>query len=322
MRIILCALCAIGCVATVDGPSPNGYTETDWTPYEELPIKETFQWTSDRFDGKALRYYMPEEPTAVLWAFHGTNGGFGTVTQIEWIELYNRLVPYGVGIILTESEDRVVQQWDLTSNPNQNVDFVKLQGVRDYLVSTTGLSESTPMLAVGFSNGGNFAPVFSSMAKRVGWDIRGFSVHSAGDYGGDGIPGIYTSAEWDETVDAEQVARAAENCSEATGTECPLLVGTEIPMDPRRFARLALYSLRTSQDIFDELVEMEYIDADGNRLATGLPGDIDELMNTYIAKTKMPSPTMPPTQIRVVWSTHRFSSQHVNEEVEYLLSLF
>lgn len=306
-----------------DTTTPYGYGETDWTPYQTLPVKAQFQWTEDTYDAKPIQYYIPEEPAAVLWVFHGSDGGFATVTQIEWLELYNRLVPHGVAILLNESLDRDSRQWDNSSgDPDSNPDFQRLREVWDYLVATTPLSENTPMLAVGFSNGGGFTTRFTSMARQVGWDIRGFSVHNSANYFGGGMPGIFTSAEWDaENGGPEAVEQSAEACSDQAGTECPHLRGTEVPMDPRRFARLPAYSLGQSQQIFDELVEFEYIDADGNRLVDDLLTDIERLMSDYIQRSKMPSPTLPPTQIRVVWATHRVSSQHVDAEVDYLLDL-
>jgi hypothetical protein len=317
---------SLGCAGgegTTDGFTPYGGTGVEATPYENIPIKPSFQWTEDVYEGKSVQYYVPENPTAALWAFHGTNGGFGTVTQIEWIELYNRLVPFGVAIILNESLDRDAQQWDNGSvDPSVNPDFVRLAAVREYLVATTPLSEATPVLAVGFSNGGGFATRFSNMARTSGWDMRGFSVHNSDSYAGGGVGGIWTSAENDlENGQVSDVDDEAAACTAQSGAECPHLRGTEIPLDPRRFGRLSAYSISKSQEIFDELVDFEYVDADGVRLVPDVGEDIEALMADYISRSRMPSPTLPPTQLRVVWATHRFSSQHINEEADYLLDL-
>jgi hypothetical protein len=298
-------------------------TGVEATPYEQLPVRASFPWTKESYEGKSIQYYIPEEPKAVLWVFHGTAGGFGSVTQIEWLEIYNLLVPFGVAIVLNESLDREAEQWQIdTTDPAENLDFVRLAEVRDYLNATTALSEATPVLAIGFSNGAWFATRFVNMAQQSGWDVRAFIVHNSANYAGDGIPGLWVSAENDDKNGGpESVETAAAECTLAAGEECPFVHGVEIPLDPRRFARLPEYSLAQSQNIFDELVEFEYVDADGERLIEDLT-DLDGLMTEYSARSEMPFPTLPPTQLRVVWATHRVSSQHVVEETDWLLSRF
>jgi hypothetical protein len=326
------ALLTLACVSGVrvddgDGDgfeTPDGGTFTVGTPYDTLPVKQTFQLTDDVYDGMPVKYYIPDEPRAALWAFHGSDGGFATVTQLEWIEFYNALVPLGFAIILTESLDRDRRQWDTsTTSPTENVDFPRLAGMRDFLVATTPLSEETPTFGMGFSNGGAFVSMFAGMAQQSGWDMRGFACHNAGGYSGGSVPGVYVDAENDLVAGGTDSAqRGADQCTSASGRECPVLHGTVVPLDPRRFARMQAYSLEQSQKGFDELRDaFGWIDDDGNLLLEDVGEQIDALMVQYIGDTSMPSPTLPPTQLRVVWATHRVSSQNLVPEVEYFLSL-
>jgi hypothetical protein len=321
MRGPVLVMFSAACSGGGNGGGPDGTGETsstEATPYENLPITLSFQFTKDTYDGKSIEYYVPDNPKGALWVFHGTNGGFGSVTQTEWLEIYNRLVPHGFAILLNESLDRTAEQWDTDDPTLENVDFVRLASVREFLVANTALSEATPNFAIGFSNGGYYVSMFAGFADRSGWDMRGFVAHNAGGYGGGTVPGMYIHAENDEVDDSSRGPAAAEDCSLSATEECPFYMGTEIDLDPRRFARLPAYSLNQSQEIFDELVGMEYVDADGKRLVPNLD-QIDALMNDFIVRSTNPSPTLPPTQLRVVWATHRVSSQHAKEETDWLI---
>jgi hypothetical protein len=81
-------------------------------PFDYQSIRLTVQLTDQEVDGGRVTYWMPEHPRAVLFAFHGTNGSIATVTQTEWLALYDLLVPYDVGLVMTNSQNRDTQQWD------------------------------------------------------------------------------------------------------------------------------------------------------------------------------------------------------------------
>jgi hypothetical protein len=100
------------------------------------------------------------------------------------------------------------------------------------------------------------------------------------------------------------------------GTDCPLVRGTEVVLDPRRFARIPAFSETQSAGMFQEMVDFELVDPDGVRLAD--TDDIEEVADWYISHSQGPSPTLGAEEIRVVWSTHRASSQHVYEEAVWL----
>jgi hypothetical protein len=224
----------------------------------------------------------------------------------------------GYAVVLTQSLDRTQEVWNTDVHDTSNPDFRELVNVRQWLIDNTLVDDDTPIEGIGFSNGGTFVDIFASLAQQSGWDMRTFVVHNAPGYTS-GIVGMWVSAENDEVVEPGRLEDAVAQCTAMTGVECPHVSGTEIPLDPRRFARMPQYSLEQSQAVFDDLVDLQYVDADGNRLVEDLT-DVDAVMNNYIAKTSVraPDPSLPPTELRVVWSTHRFSSQHLDEEVDWL----
>jgi hypothetical protein len=324
MRLGLTMVVAVGCSGgagtdddkdkDTDGPPP-----VTVTAYEELPVVSHFPWVNQEFEGGRISYYMPPDPAAVLFAFHGSDGSVETVLQIEWLELYNQLEPHGFGFVLAQSIDRDLMQWDTYHvEVDTNLDFQRLARLRDYLVDATVLEADTPVFDAGFSNGGNFAILFANLALEEGWDFRSFLSFNARPSLIPGVPGVYVSAENDEHGGTpENVGPVADACTEAVGEPCPHLRGTEIPLDPRRFARLPHYTLDQSQQIYDELVTLEYVTSTGERIPP--LDDVDALMNEYMLVSGAPIPSMPPTQIRVVWATHRVSSQHHPEAVATLV---
>lgn len=314
---------AVGCAGDGDGSdtTPSGgdgiEVPTSGTPYDRLPIQPNFRWEDGTVNGRHVMYYAPEDPPrGVLFAFHGNEGGITTVTQEEWIDLYNLLVPVRMALVLTESLDRVEQAWDNTA-ADSNPDWQQLVDVRQWMIDNTTVDEDTPVVGVGFSNGATFVQTFSFLALAADWPVRTFVAHQSHTSSPSSVPGMFISAENDFDAGLpEDVQVVADKCTEALGTECPHVHGTEIPLDPRRFARIPAYDLTMSANLFNEMVDLGLVDQDGARLVD--VADVDSVVNWYIANSQGPSPSLPPTQFRVVWATHRFSSQHAYEEAVWL----
>lgn len=303
-----------------DASAPGDDDDDDAGPTTATgDIVPNFQFTDQDFEGGRVTTYMPDDPTGVLFVFHGTNGDIASVTQIEWIELYDLLAPHGVGFVLSNSVDRVEMQWDTNHQDGAaNEDFPRLDRLRDHLIDTTGLEADTPVLSIGFSNGANFATLFANMAFADGWPFRAFDAHQGGMYVDTPVPGIFVSAVNDESGGTpDQLGPLSEACTSQTARTCPHYTGHEIPLVPLRFDRLPTYSAEQSQAIFDELVDMQIVAEDGSRVID--LADMEDVFTTYIHDSQAPSPSMVPTQLRVVWATHRFSSEHADQEADWLL---
>lgn len=317
-------LLVVGCSGSGDGDPSSDGEDTDvepipWGSGPFAPITPTFQFEDIDFEGSRVTVHIPENPVGLLFVFHGTDGDIASVSQIEWIELYDLLVPQGVGIVLSSSVDRVERVWDShDEDPATNDDFPRLSRLRDQLIETTAVDADTPILSIGFSNGANYALVFTNMAHAEGWDVRGFSSHQGGQQVTTLLPGIYASAENDElSGQPDNMAPLADLCSDFTQRTCPHYVGHEIPLDPEWFARMPYYTVQQSQAMFDELVGMGIVDSEGGRLTDLL--EMESVFETYLATSQAPSPSWIPTQLRVVWATHRFSSEHAAEEAAWLV---
>lgn len=308
---------ALGCSGDDPGSSDGDPIVAPADPY--APIVPSFELEDVDFEGARVAVYVPEDPSALLFVFHGTDGDIASVTQIDWIALYNLLVPHGVGLVIASSVDREEKVWDShDEDATTNDDFPRLARLRDHLIETTTAEEDTPVLSIGFSNGANFAPLFTNMANDAGWNVRGFSSHQGGQQQVTGLPGIWVSAENDEiSGQPDNIEPLAQQCTEFTHRTCPHYVGHEIPLHPDWFARMPNYTLAQSHAMFDELVEMEIVSESGDRLVE--IEDMEAVFEEYLGTSHAPSPSLVPTQLRVVWATHRFSSEHAVEEATWFL---
>ncbi|MCB9684723.1 MAG: hypothetical protein H6735_06790 [Alphaproteobacteria bacterium] len=296
------------------GDDDDDVTTTD--RYADISPLHAFEDVA--FEGERVSYWIPDEPRAVLMPLHGSGGGFDTITQIDWIALYNLLEAESVAVVLTQSRDRVDGVWELEPVDVDNPDIQWLGRLRDHLVATTPLAEDTPVLFTSFSNGAHFVTRAVNVLDDEGWDIRAFSAHQGKSYQEGAVPGFFVSAENDETgATGAEYVDASERCEASTGVPCPAVIGTEIPLDPRWFARLPRYDEEQSGRLFDELVEMGIVDPDGRRLID--LADLEQVLSVYEHDSKAPDPSMVSAQLRVVWATHRFSSQHVRQEADFLL---
>jgi hypothetical protein len=325
MRTLLLWLSLPACSGGAPDPEPLGADTASESSSTLVPIDPyatvtpSFAFADQDFEGRRLTTAIPDDLRGLLFVFHGTNGDIPAVTQTEWIVLYNLLVPQGVGLVLTAALDDQAAQWDLSPTPD-NADYQLLSRIRDHLVATTEADADTPVLSIGFSHGAAFASVFANLAADDGWNVRGFAYHQGGTVGRLVVPGFFVSAENDEEgATGDRVAEQAETCSALVNEPCPHRVGHEIPLHPLRFARLTAYGDEQSRSIFDELVGMGLVDPDGARLVDLDEGGVDAIMEEYIRTSEAPSPSLPPTQLRVVWATHRFSAEHAVEEAGWLL---
>lgn len=321
LALLPLAACQGGKDSTPNDTSDTGDTDEPPVNVDDYHTIELSVETIDQdIGGQRVTFYMPDDPIGVLFAFHGTNGSIFTVMNVEWIVLYNALVPHGVGLVFANSQDRVSTQWDVDDeNPNTNPDMVYLTEVRDWLVENTGMTEQTPIVSAGFSNGATFAYDFTGMAEDLGWDVRAFLAHNGGaQYEGTQAPGFFTAAENDEsgqTVDL--LTEAADRCSSTAREACPFRKGHEIPLQTTRFARMPYFTQDESREIFDDLVGMEIVDPAGERLV-----DIEDMEDVFVqmmAGLDNAFEGYVDEDLRVVWATHRFSSEHVDDESEWLL---
>lgn len=283
-------------------------------------VQLSVELTPLEHEGYPVFYYAPPDPVGAVWIFHGTNGSLTSIRQVEWLQLYNLLVAENVALVATISTDKEAQQWDTSGgSPSTNADFPRLDSLHDRLDAETSIAASLPVVALGFSNGGAYSGLFAELADESAWNVAGFDAHNSAPHNELSVPGLVVSAVNDPGGGPEELQAYADFHAES-GAESLHLRGTEVALHPNRFALEPEYSADQSQQIFDELVTLGYVAADGSRLAS--VDDVDATLKAYEQASGAPYPEIVSGQLRVVWATHRFSAQHAAEERDILLRWF
>lgn len=278
------------------------------------PVFPTEGLEQRSFEERSALVAIPAAPRAVLFVFHGTGGDVTNLVTPHYLRIWNVLHDVGIGVVGLDSVDRTGARWDGSDDPARNEDFVDLAALRDELIAEGRFSASTPILAWGFSNGGSFTAPFSRMAAELGWDVRANVVHNS-SCGRTDVPVFFTSAENDDETPATE--RAYEDAV-AAGIEASFTVTLERPWTPESMLLNPDYDLEEGQAVFDELVALGAIDADGARLVA--VGVVDGAMSAYEASSTLPGPSRVTTLLRVAWATHRPTSELACEERDFLLS--
>ncbi len=292
--------------------------ETD--PY--VKIEPIFgDWDKDRLEeGDKLGYFyhVPENPIGLVWGFHGTNGSAKSLQQEEWVVFFNQLAQRGIGHVLTQSIDREDGIWSSDGSPS-NPDWQRVERIFDVLVADGVVPADIPQAAVGFSRGTQMNATWATLADLDGWDVRALVSHNGlGTRSITYLPVFYVAAENDTAGGNEAAMRpVAQDC----GRPCKFRLGREIPLDPRRFLRLGVTEER-STSLFEELEMLEFIDKDGERIVDlGTTSESQEEVFDSWQQQSRTNVSLALTQLRVVWATHRFSSEHATAEADFLLDV-
>lgn len=290
-------------------PPPRGGGGGTTTTEE---ISSEFPWTNDT-DTRA-RTTIPDDPVGIVWAFHGAGGGMSSVLQTEWIALYNELVAHDIGVVLTQSKDRERGRWE-----EEDLEHVAV--IWNALVEDHDLPSDLPMGAVAFSAGARMAELLVEHADAEGWTVAALALHQGASIVEE-VPTFYVAAENDELGRDESFYEdlgLLDSCVDP----CVFREGTEIDLLRHRFARVQGIDADMSEYAFAEAVERGMVDADGvRRISTDRP-TLEQYLDRYARALALGGHhDAAATQLRVVWATHRFSSEFALEEASFFRTHF
>lgn len=267
------------------------------------------------FDEFPVISVIPDDPKAVVFVFHGSGGEITNLTGLHYIRSYNAWLTGGIGYVGTESTNRRDGTWDgSTTDPDRNDDMPRLAALRQHMIDTTGLSADTPIFAWGFSNGGGFTEDFASMGLDLGWPIRGIMVHNSSTFRELPLPAFFTSAENDDITSS---TRASFERHRDSGSPAVWHESLEVPWAVEHAMLHPAYDDIEAQEVFDDVVDFGLIAADGSR-AVSLD-DVDEGLRAWTNNTTIAGPSRLTTLFRVVWATHRPTSEFACEEKDFML---
>jgi hypothetical protein len=250
------------------------------------PLVEPERW---EFEGLRVVSYVPDEPVAVAYVFHGSGGSAAFADKVETVDVLNELTARSYAWIATESTERTGdKRWEvrdpsLASNP----DLARLVRLHAHLVATSDVDASTPLVGVGMSNGARFVTLWGQT-----WADAGYPVAAIAPYmgriaapveasGGLRVPAYFVTAQNDFTSPPGPIV-ANYDATLALGTPTELHVAREARLTATRFTRIPGVDLGASRAVFDALVTAGLWNAAGDRVVS-----VDEVV------ARAPTVTLP-----------------------------
>ena len=224
------------------------------------------------FEGFAVRSRIPADPRGLVYLFHGTGGGVGFAAQLGTVEVTSALEALGYGWIATESTERTGdRRWDAALTVD-NPDLARLGRLHADLVARGVVDATTPLFALGMSNGAVFTGTFAHWARRdAGLPLRAAAMFEGKwreDVFADGaprVPTLHVRAANDTVADlptmVSQTAAAA-----AEGRPVIAHEAAEVPLVAARLQRVPGIDAGEADAIMAELVRRGVIDVGGRRL--------------------------------------------------------
>jgi hypothetical protein len=239
------------------------------------PVTPSVSFAHSQFEGFEVISYVPAQPTAIAYVFHGSNGSAAFAEKVETVDVLNELIGRGYGFVATESTERTGNKRWLVTNPSlqTNPDLARLTRLHQHLIDTTGVGVSTPIVGVGMSNGARFVTLFGQTWLDAGYPVKAIAPYMGRiappveQSGGLTVPSFFVTAENDFTSPPGPII-ANYNDTAAAGTPAALRVAEERKLTNGRFLRIPGIDSNEAQQIFGALVDAGLWNDAGERIVT------------------------------------------------------
>src|SRR5262245_45103213 len=203
------------------------------------PVVPNVVYQHSTFEGFPVISYVPENPRGLVFVFHGTGGSADFAEKLNTVDVLNTYVAAGYGFASTSSTERTGDmRWDafdpsLTTNP----DLARLLRLRDHLIATAGVTDTTPLFGIGHSNGSRFVTLWgqtwsdAGLPVRAIWASAGRIAQPVTSAGGLTVPTFFTAAANDFTVPPGGIV-AGYNATVAAGTPAELHINLAKVLSP------------------------------------------------------------------------------------------
>ncbi len=287
-------------------------------PGPDAPVVQISPFEQMDFQGFPVVYTVPEDPVGVVFYFIG-GADLSELQNHEQIAmLWNLLWSEGFGIVATMRTDPGAGgRWDWNSAWAQNADAQRLHGLRDHLIATTPLEDTTPVALTGFSDGTGMVLAYEAELRTHGWPIFAVTAHN-GAFGVD-PPRVPTLFLYGENDSAQAVSgldfllrQMDRDGTHHEEVELPERVAT-----PEVFLRHADWDQEKAEEVFDDLVAHGLIDAQGRRQVPD--ADMESALDDYSRQSAIPGAAIASTRMHVVWAMHRYSAFEAERECNFVL---
>jgi hypothetical protein len=317
------ALLAVAC----GGPPPTPGTTTTTTIEPGSPAvtpSVTAQRTT--FEGFPVTFHVPNDPVGMIFVFHGSGGSAEFADKIETVDALNRFVAAGYGFVATSSTERTItRRWNITDpSLSTNADLSRLVRLHSSLVATTPLEATTPLFAIGMSNGARFSTLWgeswsdSGFPVRAVWASGGRVAAPVTQSGGLTVPTFFTTTENDTTI-APQGIVDDHAATTALGTPTELRIGAERPLDDDRYRRIPGIDAALAEQIRAAYTATGVWDPDGRRIVTPIEAAVSQaewvLLPTRVVAAGLADEV--DDQTAVLLALHQFSAEFADDAVSF-----
>ncbi len=271
-------------------------------------------------EGSKVLYGMPATaPTAIVVYFHGSGGSAGDFNGTEEQAVMNQLVPFGWGFVVAESADQGPGgEWD-SSHAADNPDMARVARTLEHVAGITSLEADTPIVAMGFSNGGKAVSAFVDI-YRGALPIVAASFHNTAGWGIEDVPTIWFAAGNDPKATPAELEAAHEDVL-ATGQPSEYHLQPEQPITVGALQRNPAIDAYEAADVVADMVASGLIAADGTRLVQGDGDALDKALNNWSAGSAVPAALRASDLSHALWALHRFNGYRAQAECEFLTGL-
>lgn len=280
------------------------------------PVASLHEVTQIDHEGHPAYYGLPEgTPRAVVIYFHGSGGSANDVLGTEQTAVLNQLAPFGWAFVASESEDQTPNhQWNTSHDPD-NPDMTRVRRVLDQVVADTPIEPETPIVLMGFSNGGSALAAFADIYGRE-LTFAAAAFHNTG--GGDvAMPSIWLSTTNDGSFAPASMAAKAE-AQEADGYEAEHIDQDEVPVSVELLQRHPLLDEEEATALFDEMVAIGLVAEDGTRLAEGNGDELDKILSAWGRNSELTGASRASDLMHAIWALHKFNGFQAKAECEFL----
>jgi hypothetical protein len=236
------------------------------------PVTPRVEFTRSTFEGFDVVSYVPPDPVGLVYLFHGSNGSADFATRIETVDTLNDLIDRGYGFVATESTQRTGnRRWNVFDpSLDTNPDLSRLVRLQQHLIDTTPVSDTTPLVGLGMSNGARFVSLWGQTWADAAYPVQAIAMYMGTiappveASGGLLVPTFFVTAENDFTSPPGPII-SDHDATAALGTPTGLIVAEEATLDSARFLRIPDIDGDEADAIFDALVAAGTWDANGVR---------------------------------------------------------
>lgn len=288
------------------------------------PVVPAVPFAHSTFEGFDVVSFVPEHPRALVFVFHGTGGSAAFAEKLETVDVLNTLIGRGYGFVSTSSTERTGdKRWNVFDGSMvTNPDLARLVRLRGHLIVTSGVTDTTPLVGIGMSNGGRFVSLWAQTAHDAGlpvvasWAASGTIPPPVSSGGGLTVPTFFTTAVNDFTVPPGGVIADAVTTA-STGTPTELHVAEEKALEPFRYLRVDGVDGNEAAAVVAALKATGVWDDQGHRVVADVQAAAALAQGAVLPPSVMPQAAAIRDETAVVLAVHQFTAEYETQAADF-----